>query len=132
MKITFRQLLDSVNSFKELQDIKFSPKVALTIYKTGKSLDKELQTYKDLATKIYEDHEVPKTETGFDFGKLEKDKYSELTKDLDELLSSEIDIEDRNLYVEDLERFNIEISPRNLVNLDWFIKEKEVEAENVD
>jgi hypothetical protein len=133
MNITFRKIIGSVGAFKELQELKFPPSVTLNVYKLGKELDRELETYRDLSKKIYVEHEVPeKADKSYDLNALEPDKFELLAKDLDELLDSEVELKNYNIPLEVFERFNLTISTAMLISLDWLIKpeEDEIKLEN--
>lgn len=119
MKITFKQILESIAPYNELNGMKYTPVVSLKIYKLGKELDRELQTYRDLGRKIYLKYEVPETEAGFDPSNMKDEDRKAMEEEFNELLASEIDIADYKIPIESLDLPNNFVSPNTIGSLEW-------------
>lgn len=133
MKITFKQALSSVVAFRELQELKFPPSVALQVYKLGKELDRELEDYRELSKGIYKNNNVPETSEGFDLKAIKPKQFDKVLKELDELLAQEVDLKDYHIPVETFERYDLPISTNLIIALEWLIQpEPEVEEKTIE
>jgi hypothetical protein len=122
MKLPYRRLLNSITAFRELQEIKFPPRTSLDIYKLGKSLDKELETYQAMQRELYKRYEVPEKGQGYDLAALKEDEASKLIADIEELMDAEADVKEMEIPLEIFEQNGVPISTNLLVALDWLIK----------
>lgn len=122
MNITYKQILNSVAAFKELQNLRFPPKTALDVYKLGKELDRELETYNELSVKLYKEYKVPEVDGKYKFDELNSSDFSKLTDDLEELLDANAEIKEYHIPMETFERFDLNISPNLVMALEWLIR----------
>lgn len=125
MKVTYKQLLNSLPAFRELQEMKLPPRTSLDIYKLGKEVDRELETYQEMAKKVYLEHGAK--EEGDNISLKEVKDLDALAKDLKELQDSEADLKDTSIEVELFERFGLNVSTNMLIGLDWLINFEEEE-----
>jgi hypothetical protein len=132
MKIQYKQILGSVGAYRELQNFKFPPKIALDIYKLGKELDRELEAYNELSRNIYKEHKVPEVDGRYNFEKMKPEDFQVFTKELEELLDAEAEIKDYHIPMSVFEKFNLNISPNMISALEWLIKPEESNEENSD
>jgi hypothetical protein len=127
MKVTYKKLLNSISAFRELQEMKLPPRTSLDIYKLGKEVDRELETYQEMAKKVYLEHGAK--EDGESLSLKEIKDLDALTEDLKELQAAEADLKEVSIPVELFERFNLNVSTNMLIGLDWLIKFEEEEEE---
>lgn len=129
MKIKFKQALMSVAGFKELQELKFPPSITLQVYKLGKELDRELETYRELSKSIYKNHNVPEGDGGFDLSKVDSDTFFKISQDLDELLDQEVELKDYDIPFSMIEKYNNTCSTNMLIALDWLLNPEGLKKE---
>ncbi len=126
MKITYRKLIDSIPSFKELNEIEFMPRTALDLAKLSKVIDSELITFDETRTKLAKRYE----NTPEDEEKARK-QSEKATKEFTELLDSEVDIEVKTIPFTIIERTNRNIKPSIFIALDWLLESPAEEVPEV-
>ena len=121
IKLNYSTIFASIGALRELQDEKLPPRAALNIYKLVKKLDSELSDFREISTKIYDKYEVPTNTQGYDISQLPESKIREVTGELDSILSDTVEVDIPQNKFEDLDKYNINISPSALLVLDWLI-----------
>lgn len=107
MKITYRELVDSVPSLNELTELKFMPRTSLDLSKALKKLDKELANFNEKYKEAVKDLE-------------DKDLKE---KTIDDLLGTEVEVDVEKINFSTIERTRSEVSPNLFNNLEWFIND---------
>jgi hypothetical protein len=129
MKLTLRQVLNSIPACNELHSIKLTPSVSMKVVKLGKELDNELDNYRTVSKGLYEHYKVPLIDTGYDISALSESKIKKLQKDLEELLDAEVELRDVRIDISEIDKPHVEISANTLRALDWVFEKEEEESE---
>lgn len=115
MQITYKTLVNSVESFRQFNELDFMPRTALNLYKLSKFLDNELGDFQKLRNDLSE--------------KYKDDAFSqEATDAFEELLETTIDINFDKIPFSVVERTNRSVKPSMFINLEWVIDLEEEEA----
>lgn len=128
MKLTNRRILNDANFLTALMQRQFPVRVSYAISKNISKLESELNLYNKERQKIIDKYCKKDKE-----GKLVidennqysiKDEYINIcTKELDELLDIEVDVNIHKFKLNDLMCGNYEMSPSEMVLIDYMIEE---------
>lgn len=127
IKVTNREMESKVNILRKLSNMKLPVKVSYAIAKNINTIDKELKVFiseRDKLIKEYaikDEHGNPKAENNqylFPDGKEEEcnSKYAEL-------LDIEVELQLREINVDDLINSNVDLTPNDMLELEFMLKE---------
>ncbi|ALS17742.1 MULTISPECIES: hypothetical protein [Clostridium] len=127
IKVTNREMESKVNILRKLSNMKLPVKVSYAIAKNINTIDKELKVFiseRDKLIKEYaikDEHGNPKVENNqylFPDGKEEEcnSKYAEL-------LDIEVELQLREINVDDLINSNVDLTPNDMLELEFMLKE---------
>lgn len=125
IQVTLSDIVNSASTFRELSGKQLPIKVAFKIARLIRELDKENATFESSRKAIIEKYAM-RDESGkitqADNGNiiLQQDKIIECNSELNELLSTKIEINADKISIEDLEK--IEMTPAQVYNIEAFIK----------
>ena len=105
MKISLQKLIDSVQAFRELQQVSLPATVSFRLSKLVKAADEHLEDFSNQRKALAEKESSPE----------------EKNKELKELLDLEVDLPDTRLSISDFG--DAKITPAALSALEWLIKE---------
>ncbi|MDB2161502.1 hypothetical protein PMX22_17055 [Clostridium butyricum] len=127
IKVTNREMESKVNILRKLSNMKLPVKVSYAIAKNINTIDKELKVFiseRDKLIKEYaikDEHGNPKVENNqylFPDGKDEEcnSKYAEL-------LDIEVELQLREINIDDLINSNVDLTPNDMLELEFMLKE---------
>ncbi|WP_455794018.1 hypothetical protein [Clostridium butyricum] len=127
IKVTNREMESKVNILRKLSNMKLPVKVSYAIAKNINTIDKELKVFiseRDKLIKEYaikDEHGNPKVENNqylFPDGKEEEcnSKYAEL-------LDIEVELQLREINIDDLINSNVDLTPNDMLELEFMLKE---------
>lgn len=127
IKVTNREMESKVNILRKLSNMKLPVKVSYAIAKNINTIDKELKVFiseRDKLIKEYaikDEHGNPKVENNqylFPDGKEEEcnSKYAEL-------LDIEVELQLREINIDDLINSNVDLTPNDMLKLEFMLKE---------
>lgn len=127
IKVTNREMESNVNILRKLSNMKLPVKVSYAIAKNINTIDKELKVFiseRDKLIKEYaikDEHGNPKVENNqylFPDGKEEEcnSKYAEL-------LDIEVELQLREINIDDLINSNVDLTPNDMLELEFMLKE---------
>jgi hypothetical protein len=127
IKVTNREMESKVNILRKLSNMKLPVKVSYAIARNINTIDKELKVFiseRDKLIKEYaikDEHGNPKVENNqylFPDGKEEEcnSKYAEL-------LDIEVELQLREINVDDLINSNVDLTPNDMLELEFMLKE---------
>ena len=125
IKVSLSDIINSASTFKELSEKQLPIRAAFRIARLIRELDKENATFESSRRAIIEKYAM-RDETGkvaqADNGNiiLQQDKIVECNSELNELLSTEVEINADKISIEDLEK--IEMTPAQVYNIEAFIE----------
>ena len=124
IKLTIGDLVNSTEALQKLADKQLKAKLAWQVARLLKMIDAELQSFNDTRMNLVKKY-GEKDETGSlitdDKGncKILPDLVNEFSKELKELVDTEIELNSNKLKIEDLE--NLDFSPAEMNTLEAFI-----------
>lgn len=124
IKLTIGDLVNSTEALQKLADKQLKAKLAWQVARLLKMIDAELQSFNDTRMNLVKKY-GEKDETGSlitdDKGncKILPDLVNEFSKELKELVDTEIELNSNKLKIEDLE--NLNFSPAEMNTLEAFI-----------
>ena len=127
IKVTNREMESKVNILRKLSNMKLPVKVSYAIAKNINTIDKELKVFiseRDKLIKEYaikDEHGNPKVGNNqylFPDGKEEEcnSKYAEL-------LDIEVELQLREINIDDLINSNVDLTPNDMLELEFMLKE---------
>ncbi|WP_455797564.1 hypothetical protein [Clostridium butyricum] len=127
IKVTNREMESKVNILRKLSNMKLPVKVSYAIAKNINTIDKELKVFiseRDKLIKEYaikDEHGNPKVENNqylFPDGKEEEcnSKYAEL-------LDIEVELQLREINIDDLINSNVDLTPNDMLEFEFMLKE---------
>ncbi|MGG7199344.1 hypothetical protein ACQPUL_01180 [Clostridium butyricum] len=127
IKVTNREMESKVNILRKLSNMKLPVKVSYAIAKNINTIDKELKVFiseRDKLIKEYaikDEHGNPKVENNqylFPDGKEEEcnSKYAEL-------LDIEVELQLREINIDDLINSDVDLTPNDMLELEFMLKE---------
>ena len=125
IQVTLNDIVNSSSTFRELSEKQLPIRVAFKIARLIRELDKENVTFENSRKAIIEKYAM-RDETGkitqADNGNiiLQQDKIIECNNELNELLSTEVEINADKISIEELEK--IEMTPAQVYNIEAFIE----------
>lgn len=119
MKVTLKQILDSQQPIARLMDLKLPPATAFRLGRIVSKLDSELSVYNDQRLKIVQEFGEP-MEDGMNF-KIKDENIDEFNKQMNELISVEIDVEITPISIEELSAGGNTVTARDLLAAEWLI-----------
>ncbi len=119
MKLTLEQVLNSVAPYRELQTLKLPPRTALSVYKIGKEIDRELESYREVSNSLYKAYNATETPNGYDMGSVKPEEQEKLIVELTELMKSEVEVKITKIPIEILESTGNNIAAATIGALEW-------------
>lgn len=128
MRLNNNTLVNSIENLNKLSQMKLPVKISYAIAKNISKVENELKIYNNQRQKLIEDYgeknEDGKTKVSEDNQiTIAKDYLEDWIKEYNELLSLEIDIDIHKIKVEDLANSNCEISPADLILIDYMLED---------
>lgn len=115
MKVQLKYVTGSIESLKELANLKFKGKQLFQIAKLIKSAQTELESYETARVATIKKYSV-------DGQKVDDDKIPAFAEEMTDLLNKEVDLYDCHLTENEFEEFTL--SPSNILQLEWLIKKE--------
>ncbi|NAS18608.1 hypothetical protein GND98_012200 [Clostridium butyricum] len=127
IKVTNREMESKVNILRKLSNMKLPVKVSYAIAKNINTIDKELKVFiseRDKLIKEYaikDEHGNPKVENNQYLFPDGKDK--ECNSKYAELLDIEVELQLREINIDDLINSNVDLTPNDMLELEFMLKE---------
>lgn len=127
-KMTNREMQSKVQVLSNISNKQLPVKVSYTIAKNINSINKELKIFEDEKMKIIKEYAVkdehgnPKIKENNTYEFIEG-KEQECNSKYNELLDIEVDLELRQININDLFNSNVNFTPGELVELDFMLAE---------
>lgn len=128
LNLSNERIVNTINVLGELNNAKLPVKVAYAITKNINKINSELKAYNEEKTKLIDKYAEKDKE-----GKLKADEYGNVTlkeeyiqewnRDIAELLAIENEIDIHMINLDDLLNSNYNISPAELMTIDFMIKD---------
>ena len=128
LNLSNERIVNTINVLGELNNAKLPVKVAYAITKNINKINTELKAYNEEKAKLIDKYSEKDKE-----GKLKADEYGNVTlkeeyiqewnRDMAELLSIENEIDIHMINLDDLLNSNYNISPADLMTIDFMIKD---------
>ena len=120
MKVTLGKVVEAYQALMDVGQTKMSAKLAYIFQRNIREIQKEVEIYEKVRFELISTKYGEKLEDGSH--KVKDELVNEFTKELSELLASELDLDIRQININDIK---FDISPVNLLQLDWIIIEEE-------
>jgi hypothetical protein len=124
MKLTTKQIINSVDSLNKLIGERLPAKASFRIAQVSRQLDDHLKDYQKTLTKLHQefgkkndDGELVRDARGV----IQFDDFKTFSKEHEDLLGCEVEVNGKSLKLDLLTSVNLE--PSIFYHLDWFVKE---------
>lgn len=125
IKVNLNNIVNSASTFRELSEKQLPIRVAFRIARLIRELDKENATFESSRRAIIEKYamrdeagKIAQANNGNIL--LQQDKIEDCNNELNELLSTEVEINADKINIEDLDK--IEMTPAQVYNIEAFIE----------
>lgn len=127
MKLSNRKIIENINALRMISQKQLPVKISYFVAKNMAKIERELKIYDQERKKLLEKY-AEKDEDGqfiVEDGNIKIADIDNWNRDIKELLDIEVDVKIHKLKLEDLLNANIDITPAELMSIDYMIEEEE-------